>query len=165
MEPDDGAVGVLQADVPDELTELFDLMKQTPDYEIATTQIESTKEGMRVTRSDRFPQVSFNASAGLSGEDHPEYGDWNVGLRASMPLFTGNRLRSEVAAAKERLATLKVVSGAKASMLREGSEANVGMLRAGKNPDVTELGKVAKRAGQPGASSRTRTWSTTTEPG
>jgi len=103
MEPGEGAVGVLKAAPPDELTELFDLMKQTPDYEIATTQIESTKEGMRVTRSDRFPQVSFNATAGLSGEDRPEYGDWNVGLRASMPLFTGNRLRSEVAAAKERV--------------------------------------------------------------
>ncbi|MCF7847730.1 MAG: TolC family protein [Kiritimatiellales bacterium] len=103
MEPDQGAVGVLKADAPEELTELLSLMKQTPDYEIATTQIEATEEGMRVTRSDRFPQISFNASTGLSGDNYPEYGDWSVGLRASMPLFTGNRLRSEVAAAKEKI--------------------------------------------------------------
>jgi len=58
---------------------------------------------MRITRSDRFPSVTFNASTGVSGEHDLEFGDWSLGVRASMDLFTGNRLRSTVAAEKEKV--------------------------------------------------------------
>jgi len=39
----------------------------------------------------------------LSGDDRLQYGDWAVGLRASVPLFTGNRLSSELEAAREKV--------------------------------------------------------------
>lgn len=104
MEPVPGTAGVLQAEPPDELVQLEELMKQTPDFSIATTQIESSKQGMLVTRSARFPSVSFDASTSLRSSDYDIYnGSWNVGVNASMPLFTGNRLKSDVAAAKERI--------------------------------------------------------------
>jgi len=104
MEPASGVLGTLQASWPSELTDLLGLMRQTPDYHIATVQIEASKQGMKVTRSTRFPSITFDAFAGMRSGDLVEYaGLWNIGLNASMPIFTGNRLRSDTAAAKERV--------------------------------------------------------------
>jgi len=104
MKPASGASGNLQADSPGILDDLQGLMEQTPGYHIATTQIEASKQGMNVTRSARFPSITFDASASLYSGDYDLYnGSWNVGLNASMPLFTGNRLKSDVSAAKERV--------------------------------------------------------------
>ncbi len=105
MEPAAGAFGDLLALSPDDLVDLQGLMEQTPDYRIATTQIEASKQGMKLARSARFPELGFSASAGVgdrSGFDHYD-ANWQVGLSASMPLFTGNKLRSDVAAAKENI--------------------------------------------------------------
>jgi outer membrane protein TolC len=103
MDLANGAVGELRAKTPDELSDLLGLMKQTPDYEIAATQVESSRQGMKVTRSGRFPTVSFNASTGFRGDRELDLRDWSVGFRANMKLFTGNRLRSDVAAEKEKV--------------------------------------------------------------
>jgi outer membrane protein TolC len=103
MDSDFGVTGDLAAQVPGGEPGLEDLMRQTPAYLIAETQIEASRQGVRIERSDRFPSVTFNAGAGLSGDRDLEFGSWNVGLRASVDLFTGNRNRSNVAAAKERL--------------------------------------------------------------
>jgi outer membrane protein TolC len=101
-EPVKGASGNLQAQPPEKLEDLSSLMMQTPDYTIASTQIESSKLGMKITRSARFPQISLSASTGLNSGNYDVYnGSWNVGLNASIPIYTGNRLKSEVAAAKE----------------------------------------------------------------
>ncbi len=104
MEPPAGAQGDLRAAEPEPVDALRKLMQQTPDYTIALTQIEAAKQGMLVTRSARFPSLRFSASAGLGNSDHGPYdGNWSMGLRASMPLFTGNQLKNDVAAAKERI--------------------------------------------------------------
>ena len=80
-------------------------MKLTPEYSIAATQVEASEQGMKVTRSARFPQINLNASTGLGDRTGFDRFDayWNVGVSASMPLFTGNQLRSDVAAAKEQI--------------------------------------------------------------
>ncbi len=101
MEPAVGASGELNAGSPEELVQLESLMKQTPDYEIAATQIEAARQGLVVTRSDQFPSVALNASAGLGGDRDLDTGSWSVGVRASIPLFTGGRNRADVAAEKE----------------------------------------------------------------
>jgi outer membrane protein TolC len=103
MEMVPGAQGDLAAAPPQALADLQGLMKQTPDYRIATTQIEASKQGMKVTRSSRFPQITLSADVGLSGEDKPKYADWGIWLNARVPIYTGNRLSSQVAAAKERI--------------------------------------------------------------
>jgi len=104
LDPADGAAGDLQARSPDDLVDLHGLMKQTPNYSIATTQIEASRQGMKVTRSARFPQVGFDASASIRSGNYELYnGGWNVGFSASMPIYTGNRLKSDVAAAKEKI--------------------------------------------------------------
>lgn len=105
MQPVGGANGELNAGRPDELVDLESLMKQTPTYSIAMTQIEASKQGMKITRSGRFPSVALNASTSLgdrTGFDRYD-ASWSVGLRASMPLFTGRQLSSDVAAAKENI--------------------------------------------------------------
>lgn len=104
MDPEAGAAGDLMAIHPDDLLDLEQLMAQTPDYHIATTQIEASKEGMKVTRSARFPQIRFNASVGANSGDYRLYdGAWGVGVSASIPIYTGNQLKSDVAAAKEKI--------------------------------------------------------------
>ncbi|MDZ8118925.1 TolC family protein [Pontiella agarivorans] len=105
MKPVDGAAGDLSALSPEELADLEGLMKQTPDYAIAVTQVEAAGQGLKVTRSSRFPQVSFSASAGLGdGSGFERYdANWRIGLSASVPLFTGGQLRSDIAAAKEQI--------------------------------------------------------------
>jgi outer membrane protein TolC len=103
MEMVPGAAGDLKAGAPQALSSLRDLMEQTPDYTIAETQVDASKQGMLVTRSGRFPTISFNASIGMGGERELENGSWSAGIRASMPIYTGNQLNSDVAAAKERV--------------------------------------------------------------
>jgi outer membrane protein TolC len=104
IEPVPGAIGDLGAVNPDELVDLSGLMKQTPGYKIAETQIEASRQGMKVTRSAHFPTITFDASVNGRSSDYDIYnGSWNVGVSARMPLFTGNRNRSETAAAKERI--------------------------------------------------------------
>ena len=103
MEPPEGVAGELAADHPGERDELTGLMEQTPDYAISAIQVQSAKEGLKVSRSSRFPSISLSASTGLSGDRDLETGSWSVGLNASVPLFTGNRLSSEEAAAKENV--------------------------------------------------------------
>jgi outer membrane protein TolC len=105
MEPSEGAVGELNAKPPEDLIQLEMLMKQTPTYSIATTQILASQEGMKVTRSGRFPKITASASGSLGdGSGFDRYnGSWTLGLNASMPIYTGNGLKSDVAAAKERI--------------------------------------------------------------
>jgi outer membrane protein TolC len=103
-EPMDGAAGDLQADAPEALSELRPLMEATPDYTIAAIQVEASRQSFKVTRSTRFPQIRFNASAGLGSGDYESYnGRWSMGVSADMPIYTGSRNRSEVAAAGERI--------------------------------------------------------------
>lgn len=103
LAPITGAEGTLSAEKPTPLMNLVRLMKQTPDYRISEQQVESAQQGMKVTRSDRFPTVQFTASTGLSGETDLNDKKWSVGISASIPLFTGNRLISEVLAANEKI--------------------------------------------------------------
>jgi outer membrane protein TolC len=103
LDVDFGVDGELQAGRPEETIDVELLVKQTPGYIIAKTQVKASKQGLHVARSSRFPSVTFSASTGLSGDRELEFGEWNVGLRASMPIFTGNRINSEVAAEKEKV--------------------------------------------------------------
>jgi outer membrane protein len=106
MNPEEGAQGTLHADSPQALTELKMLMEQTTDYRIAETQIEASKEGLRVTRSVRFPSVGLSASTAVRTSDgwgERWNGSWSAGLNASVDLFTGGRNRANVAADKENV--------------------------------------------------------------
>ena len=96
--------GDLSAAAPDEPGELAELVKETPDYHIAKIQVESAQDGVVVARSALFPSVGLSASARLGSGDWEDYsGSWSLGLNASVPLFSGGKNRSNVAAAKEQV--------------------------------------------------------------
>jgi len=99
----EGVSGQMAAVAPGELVNLKELMMQTTDYIVADTQVKVAEHGVVVARSGRFPTIDLNASAGLSGERDLDTGSWSVGVRASMPLFTGGRLQKQVAASKENV--------------------------------------------------------------
>ena len=103
-EPAGGVAGDLKADAPGALGDLKALMEQTPDYTIATVQLESAKEGVIIARSSRFPSVGLSASAGLRSGDWESYsGSWSLGLNASMTLFDGGKIKSNIASAREQV--------------------------------------------------------------
>ncbi|MBN2161675.1 MAG: TolC family protein [Pontiellaceae bacterium] len=100
----DGVSGNLQAVAPADGLELELLMAQTPEYVIASVQVEAANDGVVVARSSLFPTIRFSASAGIGSGNYEDYnGNWSMGLNASVPIYTGRRTQSEVAAAKERV--------------------------------------------------------------
>ncbi len=104
MEPVAGVAGDLGAEVPAAEVDLKPLMEQTPNYTIASIQVENSKLGVDARRSTLFPQISFSASTGVSSSDYENYNaSWSVGLNASVPIYTGNRNKSDVASATERV--------------------------------------------------------------
>lgn len=103
IEPVSGADGMLSASEPDPLMRLYHLVKQIPDYRIAEKQLESRRKGLIVSRSGRFPSITFSASTGLGGEQDLRDENWRMGISASIPLFTGRKLTSEILAANEQV--------------------------------------------------------------
>jgi outer membrane protein len=101
--PPTGAVGDLSAGSPDPLINLYRLMKQVPNYLIAEKQVEASRLGLTVTRSDRFPSIQLRTSTGLGGEQDLRDESWSAGISVSIPLFTGRRLTSEILAANEQV--------------------------------------------------------------
>lgn len=119
-----GVNGDMKAAAPDPLLDLKSLMEETSDYIVAKTQVEVAEHGVVVTRSGRFPALDLNASAGLAGVRDLDTGSWSVGVKASMPLFTGGRLSKQVAAAKENviqseMGLLSKAQSLKASLLNQ----------------------------------------------
>lgn len=103
MEPIAGVSGDMTAREPEPLTNLMKRVRQTPDYKIAKQQVESARQGLVATRSDRFPSIQFNASSSLSGDRDLKDESWNMGVSMSIPLFTGKRILSEVLADTEKV--------------------------------------------------------------
>ncbi|QHI68959.1 TolC family protein [Tichowtungia aerotolerans] len=103
IEPIAGVAGALSFTSPDPLANLQVLTRQTPNYLIAEKQVESARQGLTVTRSERFPSIKLSASTGLAGEQDLRDESWSMGVSASIPLFTGRRLTSEVLAANEQV--------------------------------------------------------------
>lgn len=101
--PINGVTGGLTVPEPAPLDHLKQLTKQTPNYRIAELQVESSRQGLTVTQSDRFPTIRFTASTGLSGEQDLDDESWSFGVSASVPLFTGKRNLSDVLAANEKV--------------------------------------------------------------
>ncbi|MFC1467650.1 TolC family protein [Verrucomicrobiota bacterium] len=94
------ATGRLLAGEPDELVDLVEMARATPDYLISETRVVSAEAGVKLARSSRMPKLTAGASAGESGDYDLENGNWSASIRLSMPLFTGGEIRNEIKAAK-----------------------------------------------------------------
>ena len=82
--------GKWEVAVPPKTPDFLELVKSTPDHQKATARWQATKEGVRIAKSDFYPDVSASASLGRRGDDFlPDNNRWSVGMTVSLPLFTG----------------------------------------------------------------------------
>ncbi len=88
--------GRLEAAAPPGPVELDDLAKATPAWRSAEADLKSAEQGFRIARSERFPQISANASLSGSGESDLDTQSWQAGLSVSLPLFTGGRTSQDI---------------------------------------------------------------------
>lgn len=99
-------VGRLQCSEPPERVALNELAAMTPTYRSAEADVKAAEQGYIIARSQRFPSISADASAGKSGDTDLHNGSWSAGLSVSLPLFRGGELSQNMLAAglrRERL--------------------------------------------------------------
>ena len=85
-----------------------DLLKRRPDIRRADAEIAAATARVGVARSDFFPKITLTGSAGRQGTSWSglTLGAGNffaIGPAIKLPIFTGGRLRSNLAAEKQRL--------------------------------------------------------------
>jgi outer membrane protein TolC len=74
----------------------------------ATNDVQQSEAGIRVARSQRLPTVSVSSAYGrVAYAGVPRFGDfrtnWTVGASASVPLFTGGRIKADELTARANL--------------------------------------------------------------
>jgi outer membrane protein TolC len=82
--------------VPPAGVSLDELARQTPSYHSAEANIKAAEQGFIITRSQRFPLVTANASFSGSGENDIQNKSWQTGLAVSLPIFTGGKLSQDI---------------------------------------------------------------------
>ena len=88
--------GELRTNVPPAGVSLDELARQTPSYHSAEANIKAAEQGFIITRSQRFPLVTANASFSGSGENDIQNKSWQTGLAVSLPIFTGGKLSQDI---------------------------------------------------------------------
>ena len=74
----------------------------------AGNDVQQSEAGIRVARSQRLPVVSVNSAFGqVAYSGFPRFGEfrtnWTVGASASMPIFTGGRIKADETTARANL--------------------------------------------------------------
>jgi len=92
------AKGGLETAVPPEAAEIYTLAEATPSYRSTEADRRAAEAGYRITRSDRFPEISAGANLSGSGENDLDTKSWSAGLSVSLPLFTGGQLSQDIIA-------------------------------------------------------------------
>ncbi|HMP76260.1 MAG TPA: TolC family protein [Kiritimatiellia bacterium] len=81
-----------------------DLMRATPERRSAQARVEAQQAQVIIARGNIHPELGLRAGLDRSGEDWPPDNDaWSVGATLSIPLFTGGRNISQLAAARAGL--------------------------------------------------------------
>jgi len=88
--------GELTTNAPPSGVSLDELARQTPSYHSAEANMKAAEQGFIITRSERFPQVTANASLLGSGDHKIDKEEWQTGIAVSLPLFTGGRLSQDI---------------------------------------------------------------------
>jgi outer membrane protein TolC len=74
----------------------------------AGNDVQQTEAGIRVARAQRLPVVSVNSAFGqVAYSGFPRFGEfrtnWTIGASASMPIFTGGRIKADETTARANL--------------------------------------------------------------
>lgn len=81
-----------------------DLMRATPELRAAQARVEAQRAAVAIARGGIQPEIGLRAGLDRSGEEWPPDSDaWSVGATLSIPLFTGGRNLSQLAAAQAAL--------------------------------------------------------------
>ena len=84
--------GKLEAGSPKDAPDFEVLAAGTPAHRRAVAQLRAARAGLDSAKSQYFPELSANASAGRSGEDWmPEQDEWFLGVSLSFPFFQGGK--------------------------------------------------------------------------
>ena len=94
--PDFTLTGELRTNAPPSDVSLDELARQTPSYRSAEANIKAAEQGFIITRSQRFPLVTANASLSGTGEHDVQKESWQTGIAVSLPLFTGWRISQDI---------------------------------------------------------------------
>ena len=94
--PDFAVTGELTTNPPPDSVSLDELARQTPSYHSAEANIKAAEQGFIITRSERFPLVTANATLAGTGEKEITAESWQTGIAVSLPLFTGGRLSQDI---------------------------------------------------------------------
>ena len=94
--PDFAVTGELTTNPPPDSVSLDELARQTPSYHSAEANIKAAEQGFIITRSERFPLVTANATLAGTGEKEITTESWQTGIAVSLPLFTGGRLSQDI---------------------------------------------------------------------
>lgn len=110
-------------------------LADNPELLASVWSLAAAEAAVAAARSDYLPSAGLNASYGASGTAQPfgldDRQSLQVGVSASVPLFTGGLNRSRVAAALERANAAQIgVEGARREVLREVSSAYAQVISA-----------------------------------
>jgi outer membrane protein TolC len=94
--PDFPVTGELTTNAPPDRVSLDELARQTPSYHSAEAKIKAAEQGFIITRSERFPKITANASALESGDHEILKESWEAGIGVSLPIFTGWRISQDI---------------------------------------------------------------------
>lgn len=84
--------GKLEAVRPETTTDFETLAADTPAHRRAVAELRVARAGLDSAKSQYFPELSANASAGRAGEDWmPEQDEWYLGVSLSFPFFQGGK--------------------------------------------------------------------------
>ena len=84
--------GKLEAGRPMSDADFETLAADTPTHRRAVAQLRAARAGLDSAKSQYFPELAANASAGRSGEDWmPEQDEWFLGVSLSFPFFQGGK--------------------------------------------------------------------------
>ncbi len=110
-------------------------LTDNPELLAAEWALQAAEAAVAAARSEYLPSAGLNASYGTSGTAEPfgldDRQSLQVGVSASVPLFTGGLNRSRVAAALERANAAQIsVEGARREVLRDVSSAYAQVISA-----------------------------------
>ena len=96
--------GTLEAGHPAGAADFETLVADTPSHRRAVAQLFVARAGLDSAKSQYFPELSANASAGRSGEEWmPEQDEWFLGVSLSFPFFQGGKNVMNVRGAEAEL--------------------------------------------------------------
>ena len=85
-------LGDVPMNEPEKRVDMEAIASQTPEYQIAKSQVKASDAGLTIARSNFYPSLDFTGSTSKQGNTWPlRTNQWSVMLGLTVPLFNGGR--------------------------------------------------------------------------